>query len=259
MCNRANNLIRSTVIMAVGWLVLASNCVAQAQTGCTAGTDPKVGPAQAKTNAQAMNPAQPGSQPGTGGAAPGSAPPNGCPTTKSFGGLTFGAGIALSLNTSKSRVTTAQVVGPNNIVRVSASGDANAGLVLESHYFFVPNVPFFGVVPQGDWGHGPFVAIVADTSGSGGSSASNIISAYALGWMIGLREPTWAFDSTSKTWNATYGTASWNFGVGVRIDPNAQVLGDGIVANAPLPAGETSIRYKTQPSYGLMMLSSFSF
>jgi hypothetical protein len=43
------------------------------------------------------------------------------------------------------------------------------------------------------------------------------------------------------------------------VNPNAQTLGDGLVANAPLPAGETAIRFKTQPLYGVMLVSSFSF
>jgi hypothetical protein len=68
--------------------------------------------------------------------------------------------------------------------------------------------------------------------------------------MIGLRHPTA---------NTTSPTQSWNFGVGLRIDPHAQVLGDGIFANQPLPAGETAIRYKNEPRAGIMLLSSFSF
>jgi hypothetical protein len=52
---------------------------------------------------------------------------------------------------------------------------------------------------------------------------------------------------------------SWNFGVGLRVDPKAQVLADGFIANQPPPAGETAVRFKTEPRYGIMLLSSFSF
>jgi hypothetical protein len=69
--------------------------------------------------------------------------------------------------------------------------------------------------------------------------------------MVGMRHP----DATLKT----SPTSSWNFGIGMRIDPKAQVLGDGIFPNQPLPGGETTIRYKTEPRIGLMLLSSFSF
>jgi len=151
-----------------------------------------------------------------------------------------------------SRIGSASVV--NGIVRVSSEQEASAAIVLESHYFFIPTSPFFGNVPAGDWGHGPFIAIVADTGGN-----TQTITSYALGWMIGLREPSWTYDSQNKSWSATYSSSSWNFGVGLRVDPQAQVLGDGIVANQPLPAGETSIRYKTQPLYGVLLVSSFSF
>ncbi len=179
-------------------------------------------------------------------------PPADTPATpkQNFGGLSLGVGLGLTLNIDKvSRITSASPV--NGIVRVTGTSDAVAGIVLESHYFFVPNRDL-ATVPAGAWGHGPFVAIVA------GSSGSNVISAYALGWMIGLREPTWTY-SKDGGWKATYGSSSWNFGLGVRIDPSVQVLGDGVVANLPLPAGETAIRFKNVPSYGLIMVSSFSF
>lgn len=69
------------------------------------------------------------------------------------------------------------------------------------------------------------------------------------GWMIGMRHPAAALSPTS----------SWNFGIGLRVDPKSQVLGDGIIVNQPLPAGESTIRLKTEPRLGLMLLSSFSF
>jgi hypothetical protein len=183
----------------------------------------------------------------------GSAPPPTdapAPAKQNFGGLSLGVGLGLTVNADKvSRITSASPV--NGIVRVTGTSDAVAGIVLESHYFFVPNRTL-ATIPPGAWGHGPFVAIVA------GSSGSNVISAYALGWMIGLREPTWTY-SSSGGWKATYGSSSWNFGLGVRVDPSVQVLGDGVFANLPLPAGETAVRFKNVPSYGLIMVSSFSF
>jgi hypothetical protein len=69
--------------------------------------------------------------------------------------------------------------------------------------------------------------------------------------MVGLHHP-----DKSPTPNS-----SWNFGIGLRVDPGAKVLGDGIVANQPLPVGESSnpIRTKLEPRLGVMLLSSFSF
>jgi hypothetical protein len=102
-----------------------------------------------------------------------------------------------------------------------------------------------------EWAQGPFIAVeVGGGTSATPSGSNNPITGYALGWMIGFRHPTA---------NTTSATSSWNFGVGLRIDPHAQVLGDGIVANQPLPAGETAIRYKNEPRAGVMLLSSFSF
>ena len=55
------------------------------------------------------------------------------------------------------------------------------------------------------------------------------------------------------------GEGSFNLGVGVVVDPDTRVLGDGIVANQPLPAGETEIRYLEEMQTGLLILASFSF
>jgi hypothetical protein len=230
MRSRVSSIFSAAIFALVGILPPASTCaLAQANN------------AQQQQQQQATNQNQGQTSP----------QPQATPATKSFGGLTFGIGLGLSLNTqSTSRVTSASVV--NGIVRVTQTDDASADFVLETHYFFVPNRNFFSV-PQGDWGHGPFVGIVASPTGT------NVIAAYTLGWMIGFREPSWTYDDKAKQWNATYSTSSWNFGIGVRVDPSVQVLGQGLVANQPLPAGETSIRYENKPGYGLMLLSSFSF
>ncbi len=185
-----------------------------------------------------------------------SAPPPGEPAKQTYGGLSFGVGIGLTVSGKRDRVAAASI-DSSNIVRVTQTDNAIAGIILESHYFFTPAHDFFGV-PKGAWGHGPFVAIQADTGGN-----SSTIAAYALGWMIGLREPQWRFDGVDDKkrpdWTATYSNISWNFGVGVRIDPRAQILGDGFVANQPPPAGATQVQLKQVPRYGLMILSSFGF
>jgi len=100
-----------------------------------------------------------------------------------------------------------------------------------------------------EWAHGPFVAIEVGGGTSATPAANGPITGYAMGWMIGFRHPNAATSSN---------TSSWNFGFGLRVDPKAQVLGDGLVANQPLPAMD-SIRYKTEPRPGIMLLSSFSF
>ncbi|MGZ5871772.1 MAG: hypothetical protein ACXWKP_06620 [Bradyrhizobium sp.] len=174
-----------------------------------------------------------------------------------WGGLSWGIGLAADFDVSGKRVNNSTVV--NNIVRATdTSNNVGVSFVLEAHYFFkarelgqrtscLSNGAF-------DWincsivATGPFVAIEIGGGATSATGAGGPVTGYALGWMVGLQHPTALPKSTS----------SWNFGVGLRVDPKSQVLGDGLVVNQPLPVGD-SIRFKTEPRFGLMLLSSFSF
>jgi hypothetical protein len=152
-----------------------------------------------------------------------------------FKGLKFGTGISLTIDTgSHDRVNDAELVA--GVVRVKDEDNAKARILLESHYFFLPQRDFFGVSP-GDWGVGPFLAIQP--------GENDIVSAAGLGLMIGFRRPN--------------SSNSWNIGVGVLYDPDTKTLGDGIRPNQPLPPGETEIRYKERAQKGVVILTSFSF
>jgi hypothetical protein len=185
-----------------------------------------------------------------------------------WGGFGWGLGVAANFDVGGSRVVSATTI--NNIVRIEdASSNVNIGFVLEAHYFLrtydfldrpkMPKVDDCHAVALNlfcsEIAHGPFVAIqvgggTASPLGTT-SSASNPITAYALGWMVGLRHPNFTTSANS----------SWNLGLGVRVDPNAKVLGDGIVANKVLPDGEVAnpVRLKQSPRVGMMLVSSFSF
>ena len=167
--------------------------------------------------------------------------------TQKFGGLSMGVGLSLTHDLGwNDRVSKAQLV--NGIVRVDEQKNDLARIMLELHYFFTPPVSF-GHIPSGSWGHGPFVAIAP-----GGNE--KIIDAIGLGWMIGFRNHIW--DEKKQTYTG-WANASWNFGVGFVVDANSKILGDGIRANQPLPAGETAIRYKDTSQGGIMFITSFSF
>ena len=95
-------------------------------------------------------------------------------------------------------------------------------------------------------GHGPFIAVDASTNSTG---SLGVVAGISMGWMVGFKKlPTLTqatfYDSASRRMvtapAATTDSNSWNFGVGFRVDPKATVLGDGIFANMPLPAGETN-------------------
>jgi hypothetical protein len=178
-------------------------------------------------------------------------------TTTSWGGLSWGIGVAADFDIGGKRVNDATIV--NNIVRVSdTSKNVGVGFVLEAHYFLkakeiggracAPLVTPIDAFNCSDVATGPFVAIEVGGGSASTPDAKGPITAYAMGWMVGLRHPSASISPTS----------SWNFGVGLRVEPGAKTLGDGLIANQALPVGD-SIRFKTEPRYGLMLLSSFSF
>jgi len=179
---------------------------------------------------------------------------------KPLDGLGFGAGVAVSFG--QSRVNNAVAVGPNNIVRVTDSSNALAGIVLESHYFFVPKPTYFlGSEVPIQWGHGPFIAVDASTNSTG---SLGVVAGVSMGWMVGFKKltptPNLVRVAGQTAQIAVPNNNSWNFGIGFRVDPKATVLGDGIIANMPLPVGETNpVRLKTQARYGVMFITSYGF
>jgi hypothetical protein len=193
---------------------------------------------------------------------PGKAPPANGTADLTWGGLGFGVGIAADFDLRGTRVANAEL-DPNKIVRVTDStSNVNVGLVLEAHYFlldfigkdFMKKAVCSTVYCANEIGFGPFVAIEAGNASTKGT-VSGPITSYALGLMVGLHHPKF----TTVNGLPVADRSSWNFGIGLRIDPNTQVLGDGIVPNQSLPAGETAVRFKKEPRAGIMLLSSFSF
>lgn len=159
---------------------------------------------------------------------------------RNFAGINFGVGISLTFDTGKnSRIKAASIV--DGIVRIDNEDDKIARVMLESHYFFLPDKKFLYLegLDQGRWGWGPFVALQPGTE--------EIIEAVAVGVMLGFRRPK---DETGS---------SWNVGLGYVTDPNVNILGDGFVANQPPPGNETAVRLKEISQDGVVLLFSFSF
>ncbi|HLJ00695.1 MAG TPA: hypothetical protein VKT76_13335 [Bradyrhizobium sp.] len=174
-------------------------------------------------------------------------------------GIGFGLGLAADFDLGGARVNSATVV--NNIVRVQdSSNNINLGFVLEAHYFFkawetgkqgsCTSKDYPLAISCSDIAIGPFVAVEIG-GGTSATPGNGPITAYALGLMFGFHHPDAVILNNS----------TWNFGIGLRIDPKSQVLGDGIIANQPLPIGESSnpVRTKMEPRVGLMLVSSFGF
>ena len=84
------------------------------------------------------------------------------------------------------------------------------------------------------WGWGPFLAV---------APGSRVIDAIGFGLMIGYRP-----HQTDQY--------SFNLGIGGTLDLDTRVLGDGLVANEPLPRGETSARTKQTTAAGLLIMLS---
>lgn len=186
------------------------------------------------------------------------------PKVVDWAGLGWGLGIATNFDVGGRRVNTASVI--NNVVRIEdSSSNVSVSFVLEAHYFLrdyffgfgskdactVSTVGGRSVLNCTELAHGPFVAIEVGGGSSASPAANGPITGYAMGWMVGMRHPSLIPEIASPT-------ASWNVGVGLRVSPNGRVLGDGLVANQALPAGD-SIRYKTEPRLGVMLVSTFSF
>lgn len=151
---------------------------------------------------------------------------------RDFAGLKFGVGISFTLASGdRDRVSDASVVG--GLVRVDDEDNGRARIMLESHYFFTLDTE----TKKKAWGIGPFIALQPGTN--------EIIESIGIGVMMGFRRGN--------------GPESFNIGIGAVVDPNTRVLGDGIVADAPLPPGETNVRYKEEMQTGLLIISSFSF
>jgi len=190
----------------------------------------------------------------------------------SWAGLNWGLGIAADFDLHGTQVANASIV--NGIVRVNdSSSNVGISFVLEAHYFLRDYTFDFGGSMKGPGGcsaattqtgfinvncteiaHGPFIAIEVGDGSTSTPATAGPITAYALGWMVGLHHPK--FDASGKP---VADNTSWNLGIGLRANPKGQVLGDGFAANAAPPNGETVIRYKTEPQAGVMLLSSFSF
>ena len=167
----------------------------------------------------------------------------------SWQGLNWGIGVAADFDLGGRRISKVQFDSAN-IVRVTdTSGNVGVSFVLEAHYFLKDFI-----TQNNDFAIGPFVAIEV---GGGATATPNTgpITGYALGLMVGMHHP-----NASKA-DPKLANSSWNFGVGLRVDPSAQILADGVVANRPAPAGITTadLLVKKEPRYGLMLLSSFSF
>jgi hypothetical protein len=150
----------------------------------------------------------------------------------------LGAGLSLTIDTGDhDRIDTATLV--NGIVRVQEDSNVRARFMGEIH--FALSCENGALIVEGKKRCDP-------TERSGGlflavqPGSDNIIEGVGLGWM--LRLPDKLFDR------------ALNIGLGVFVEENVQILGDGVVANQPLPAGETEIRFRNSDQTAVLFMVS---
>jgi hypothetical protein len=151
--------------------------------------------------------------------------------SQKFAGISWGVGPSLTIDWGKHDRVEDASLDPTGKVRVDDVNNSIPRLTLETHYFF-------DISGDETQGLGPFVAIQA--------SGDELIEAIGFGIMYGIRR-------------SRESATSFNLGLGVMVDPNVKVLGDGIKENQTLPPGETAIRFREEEQWGLLFISSFSF
>lgn len=166
-----------------------------------------------------------------------------------FAGFNFGVALGVTIKAGKRDLVQSASLDANRIVRIDRDNNTTANLILETHYFFTPptSLPsWLGGIEAKDWGHGPFIAIQPGTE--------NIIQSVGAGWMIGFKRSTIVARDIARDRGD-----SFNLGIGVMVNPNAQVLGDGLQKNQQLPAGETTVRLRKTTEMGYLAIFSYTF
>jgi hypothetical protein len=129
----------------------------------------------------------------------------------------------------------------NNVVRITNDSPWQSAPMLEMHRYGDSSKNEYCIKRNKNIGCGPFVVISSDSS-------LKSIPVIGAGIMFGYRIGEHTGTSTAL-----------NFGFGAVLDTQATELGDGITADAALPAGETEVRTKTVSKLGLLLIASFSF
>ncbi|PVX36798.1 hypothetical protein [Janthinobacterium sp. 78] len=143
----------------------------------------------------------------------------------------WGVGLSVSTKLGKKgrALDEAQLV--NGIVRVTSERDVVPRLMLERHWY----------LQDSDFAGG-MAGVFVGTSLLGDKKLLDSVS-------LGL---IWGFKPRGGN------KVRHNIGVGIAVEPYSRTLGDGLEINAPLPAGETSIRYKERNRMAAVVFYTFT-
>jgi hypothetical protein len=184
----------------------------------------------------------------------------------------FGAGVAV-IFMSKQGIENASVDG-NGIIRVEELSQARAGAILEYHFYWAdrrkPRLTAeevrtgkvkaegepkgltnqtieVGSPPRWDLVHGPAFAV---------EFGDNVIRSAGIGYQWSWRDYSFATENGKRVLK-TEGSP-FNLGLFVLVEPDVKVLGDGLEANQPLPAGD-ALRFEKEAHIGGALVLSYSF
>lgn len=172
-----------------------------------------------------------------------------------FDGLGFGTGLALTLDLgSNERIKKASLDSARRI-RVEEDTNVTPRFIIETHKLFLTKkgAEKFSRVPSDGGTRKTEVAEkwTPDATGifvcaePGGDTINSLGAGLMLAWAS-------EFDNERKV------VRSFNLSLGVLIDQNVQVLGDGLKAGMVLPLGE-EIRYRKTSQAGLVLMFSAGF
>lgn len=168
-----------------------------------------------------------------------------------FAGFGFSPALLTTFDVGRPRVDSADLVGDPKKVRVTKDSSTRVGFGLEAHYFFLPPYSLLGQIATKKWGVGPFVSLTLGTN--------DIIDNVGAGILLGMQRDAIIERATGGRVVQEGAGDSFNLGIGLSIDPDAQVLGKGFHENQAPPAGEDSVRYRTTTQVGVQLVFSYYF
>jgi hypothetical protein len=172
-----------------------------------------------------------------------------------FDGLGFGTGLALTLDLgSNERIKKASLDSARRI-RVEEDTNVTPRFIIETHKLFLTEkgAKKFNRIPDDGKTRLDEVAEKWTPDATGlfvcAEPGGDTINSLGAGLML-----AWA----SETDNQRKVVRSFNLSLGVLIDQNVQILGDGLKAGMVLPIGE-EIRYRKTSQAGLVLMFSAGF
>lgn len=159
----------------------------------------------------------------------------------------FGLGVTVTL-ARRDRIETADVFGTDKVVRVTKDSKVIPRVLLETHYLFTTN-PFSRTATVKTAGGKSYSYDVAAAQLDNCRNDEAQCPTVGVGPFIGLQQSSdhSSFDALAVgvAFGFRPGTkAGITIGIGAMFDSSVKQLGNGITEGQPLPAGETTVRFR---------------